>query len=151
MASVLTAQKAFLNNFENIMNCSVDIREDIKHYQETLCYTSSKVDYSIGENIYMLPIDMNLSIRSGTVGYNNKILISNGTFSLGKNNVVNTSVLEKSSHKTPIVLKHAQKTSVVHGHKEVPSQPTSTIRHEVEKMALVLIPTSAFGIWYAFR
>ena len=30
--STLTAQKAFLNNFENIMNHRVDIWEDIKHY-----------------------------------------------------------------------------------------------------------------------
>ena len=29
-ASVLTAQKAFLNNFENDVNRRVDIREDIK-------------------------------------------------------------------------------------------------------------------------
>ena len=61
------------------MNWRVNTREDIKHYQETLSYASSKVDYSVGENIYMLPSDMNLNIRSGTVGYNNKILISNGT------------------------------------------------------------------------
>ena len=33
----------------------------------------------------MLPIGMNLNINSGTVGYNNKILISDGMFSLGKN------------------------------------------------------------------
>ena len=32
MASALTAQKAFLNNFENVVNRRVDIREDIKHY-----------------------------------------------------------------------------------------------------------------------
>ena len=30
MASVLTAQKAFLNNFEDIVNRRVDIWEDIK-------------------------------------------------------------------------------------------------------------------------
>ena len=37
-ASALTAQSAFLNNFENVVNCRVDIREDIKHYQDTqLC------------------------------------------------------------------------------------------------------------------
>ena len=71
-ASALTAQSAFLDNFENIVNQRVDIREDIKHYQDTLSYTSRKVDYSIGENIYMLPSDMNLKIRFGTVGYNNK-------------------------------------------------------------------------------
>ena len=28
-ASALTAQSAFLNNFENVVNCRVDIREDI--------------------------------------------------------------------------------------------------------------------------
>ena len=87
-ASALTAQKALLSNFEDIVNCRVDIREDIEHYQDTLSYASCKVDYSVGENIYMLPSDMNLNIRSGTVGYNNKILVSDGKFSLGKNDKV---------------------------------------------------------------
>ena len=58
-ANALTAQSAFLNNFENTVNQRVDIREDIKRYQDTLSYASSKVDYSIGESIYMLPSDMN--------------------------------------------------------------------------------------------
>ena len=48
-ASALTAQSAFLNNFENVVNRRVDIREDIKCYQDTLSYASSKVDYSVGE------------------------------------------------------------------------------------------------------
>ena len=65
----------------------------IPSYQDTLSYASSKVDYSVGENIYMLPSDMNLKIRSGTVGYNNKILVSDGKFSLGKNEKVNSLVL----------------------------------------------------------
>ena len=51
-ASTLTAQSAFLNNFADIVNGRVDIREDIKHYQDTLSYTSSKVDYSVGEHLY---------------------------------------------------------------------------------------------------
>ena len=63
--SALTAQSAFLNNFENVVNRRVDIQEDIKRYQDTLSYASSKVDYSMGENIYMLPSDMNLKIRLG--------------------------------------------------------------------------------------
>ena len=67
MVSALTAQSAFLNNFENVVNCRVDIREDINHYQDTLSYASSKVDYSVGQNIYMLPSDMNLKIKTGTV------------------------------------------------------------------------------------
>ena len=84
MASSLTAQSAFLNNFGDIVNRRVNIQEDIKHYQDTLSYASSKVDYSVGESIYTIPSDMNLKIRSGTVGYNNKILVSDGNFSLGK-------------------------------------------------------------------
>ena len=82
--SSLTAQSAFLNNFENVVNHRVDIRKDIKQYQDTLSYASSKIDYSVGESIYVIPSDMNLKIRSGTIGYNNKILVSDGKFSLGK-------------------------------------------------------------------
>ena len=81
------------------MNCRVDIREDIKHYQDTLSYASSKVDYSMGEDIYMLPSDMNLKIKADSVGYNNKILVSDGNFSLGKNDEVNAS-FTKSEEKT---------------------------------------------------
>ena len=66
------------------MNRKVDIREDIKRYQDTLSYASSKVNYNMGENIYMLPSDMNLKIKTGTVRYNNKILVSDEQFSLGK-------------------------------------------------------------------
>ena len=47
--SALTTQKVFLNNFEDMVNRRVDIWEDIKRYQDTLSYASSKVDYSVGE------------------------------------------------------------------------------------------------------
>ena len=83
MASSLTVQSAFLNNFENVVNRRVDISEDIKCYQNTLSYALLKVDYSVGEHLYMLPSDMTLKIRTGTVGYNNKILVSDGKFSVG--------------------------------------------------------------------
>ena len=58
-ASSLTAQSAFLNNFENVVNRKVDIQEDIKRYQDTLSYTSSKVDYSVGEHLYLLLVTWN--------------------------------------------------------------------------------------------
>ena len=88
-ASALTAQKAFLNNFKDIVNRRVDIREDIKGYQDTLSYVSTEIEYSVGEYIYMFPSDMNLRIRLATVGYNNKILDSDRKFNLGKNDKVN--------------------------------------------------------------
>ena len=82
------------------MNRRVDISEAIKRYQNTLSYASSKVDYSVGENLFMLPSDMELRIKTGTVGYNNKILVSDGNFSLGKNDEVNE--MPKITHQSTI-------------------------------------------------
>ena len=150
MASVLTARSAFLNNFENAINRRVNIQEDIKRYQDTLSYTTSKVDYSVGENIYMLPSDMNLKIRLGTVGYNNKILVSDEKFSLGKNEKVNAPAMK--SHKVTrtadshYVLAHAPTIT----HNEEPKTITH-IGHNDEKIALVLFLASGFAIWNMFR
>ena len=112
-ASSLRAQSAFLNNFEDIVNRKVDVREDIKRYQDTLSYAWSKVDYSVGEHLYMLPSDMTLKIRLGTVGYNNKILVSDEKFNLGKNDEVNS--LEATaikSHKTNSAIKNHKTNSL---------------------------------------
>ena len=120
-ASALTAQSAFLNNFENVVNRRVDIQEDIKRYQDALSYASSKVNYSVGENLFMLPSDIELKIKTGIVGYNNKILVSDEKFILGKNEKVNS--LEApvmKSHKgsnivTQTAVTHTQKkTAVTH-------------------------------------
>ena len=153
-ASVLTAQSAFLNKFEDIVNCRVNIQEDIKRYQDTLSYASSKVDYSIGESIYMLPSNMELKIKTGTVGYNNKILVSNEKFILGKNEKVNS--LEApvtKSHKganvvTPTAVTHRDSETAV-THKDLEKKPTIT--HEEEKIALILSLTGIFAIWYLFQ
>ena len=89
----------------------------------------------MGENIFMLPSNMNLNIKTGTARYNNKILVSDGKFSLGKNNKVLALLsTPKISHKPTIT--HAQK---------------QTITHEDEKVALVLSLAGGFVIWYAFR
>ena len=58
----LDAQRTFLNTFENIVNRRVNIPEDIQRFQKTLQFARSKVDYAIGEFVYMLPSDMNLQI-----------------------------------------------------------------------------------------
>ena len=84
----LDAQQAFLNTFENIVNRRVDIPEDIRRFQKTLQCARSKVDYVIGEFIYMLSSDMNL--RIGKVkNYSNKILISLPSFKIGANLKIN--------------------------------------------------------------
>ena len=90
----LDAQRTFLNTFENIVNRRVNIPEDIRRFQKTLQYARSKVDYAIGEFVYMLPSDMNL--RIGNVrNYNNKILISSPSLKIGTNVKVNIDVKSK--------------------------------------------------------
>ena len=153
-ASALTTQSAFLNNFEDIVNRRVDIREDIKRYQDTLSYALSKVDYSVGENLYMLPGNMTLKIRWGTVGYNNKILVSDGKFILGKNEKVNLTVPVIKSHKTNFIEPTTITTAQGLTHAPAISQKNQepkTITHNEEKIALVLALTDGFAIWNMFR
>ena len=74
-ASEFDAQRTFLNTFENIVVRRVHIPEDKLRFQKVLQYARSKVDFVIGEKMYMIPSDMNL--RIGKIkNYSNKILES---------------------------------------------------------------------------
>ena len=53
----------------------------------------------------MLPSNMALKIKTGTVGYNNKILVSDGKFILGKHDKVNLAVPAMKSHKDSNIVK----------------------------------------------
>ena len=48
----------------------------------------------------MLPSNMILKTKTGTVRYNNKILVSDGNFILGKNENVNLTAPAIKNHKT---------------------------------------------------
>ena len=148
------------------MNRRVNIQEDIKRYQDTLSYASSKVDYSVGQNIYMLPSDMKLKIKTGTVGYNNKILVSVGNFSLGKNDEVNLITPAIKNHKTtsvetPTIKNHKTNPletptmnstqTVVNSERTADLEQKTIISHEDEKVALVLSLTGIFTRWFIFR
>ena len=110
---------------------------------------------------------MTLKIRPGTVGYNNKILVSDGKFILGKNEKVNLVVPAMKSHKT-----NSLETPAIKNHKINSIKPTTittsqdlthipaicqknqepkTITHNEEKIALVLALAGGFAIWNIFR
>ena len=95
----------------------------------------------MGQNIYILPSDMNLKIKTGTVGYDNKILVSDEKFSLEKNDEVNEA--PKISHEPTITHELAKKPNITHVLTEA-QKPTITHElakvptHEDEKIALVL-------------
>ena len=107
---------------------------------------------------------MTLKIRPGTVGYNNKILVSDGKFILGKNEKVNLVVPAMKSHKTnsleaPTIKSHKTNsikpttitTSQGLTHTPAISQKPKTIIHNEEKIALVLALAGGFAIWNIFR
>ena len=83
----------------------------------------------------MLPSDMTLIIRPGTDGYNNKIIVSDAKFSLGKNDEVN-------SLEAPAIKGHS---NTAQGLTQAP-----TISHEDEKASIILLLTGGFTVWFLF-
>ena len=177
----LDAQRTFLNTFENIVNRRVNIPEDIRRFQKTLQYARSKVDYAIGEFVYMIPSDMNL--RIGNVrNYNNKIMVSKPGFNLGTNLKINldgddTKVAKTDKldvkHKPDIKPNKGDKQDVKpvikpnkeHKQDVKPNRPdikqnieisrskpdTNEITYEEEKVALILGTTAVFTVLWMFK
>ena len=108
----------------------------------------------MGQNIYMLPSDMNLKIRLETVGYNNKILVSDEKVSLGKNDEVKLMVPAIKNHRVTQTAARPKRNSnyvpAPHGsHAPNISQKNPrphTITHNNEKIALVFFLASGFAI-----
>ena len=162
----LDAQHTFLNTFENIVNRRVNIPEDIRRSQKTLQYARSKVDYAIGQFIYMLPSNMNL--RIGKVkNYNNKILISSPSFKIGTNLKINLDVKSKEVEmvktepdvKPKVITKpniepnEKRKQDVkpnIKSNKEL-KHDTNKITYEEEKVVLILGTTAVFTVWWMFK
>ena len=91
---------------------------------------------------------------SGTVRYNNKILVFDEKFSLGKNDEVNET--PKISHERPTITHElAKKPNITHVLTQA-QKPTHTYElakkptHKDEKIALVLALADCFAIWNIF-
>ena len=83
-APAVDAQQVFKSMSKALINEDYSIAIDIDRYQGVLEHALSKVDFSVGIGIYMLPSDLNLNIGK-TKGYNNKILVSNTDMKIGSN------------------------------------------------------------------
>ena len=142
-------------------------------------YARSKVDYVIGEYIYMLPSDMNL--RIGKVkDYNNKVLISSPSFNIGTNLEAN---LNERKDRPDVMSKEAEmvktesdvkpkgkeivktkpnkefkkedkqdvKPNIEFDKESKPEPDTNKITYEEEKTALILGIASIFTVWWMFK
>ena len=74
--------------FKALIDEEYSIGIDIERYQGVLEHALSKVNFSVGTGIYMLPSNLNLSIGKTRV-YNNKILVSNTDMKIGTNRDIN--------------------------------------------------------------
>ena len=75
-APAVDAQQVFKGTFKALVNKFYSTAIGIERYQGVLEHALSKVDFSVGTGIYMLPSNLNLNIGKAK-GYNNKILVSN--------------------------------------------------------------------------
>ena len=80
------AQQLFKGTFKALINKYLSI--DIEKCQGVLEHALSKVDFSVGTGIYMLPSNLNLNIGKKK-GYNNKILVSNTGIKIDSNKDIN--------------------------------------------------------------
>ena len=87
-APAVDGQQVFKSTFKALINEDYSIGIDIERYQRVLEHALSKIDFSVGTDIYMLP--SNLKLNTGkTKGYNNKILVSNTGMKIGSNRDIN--------------------------------------------------------------
>ena len=85
-APAVDGQQLFKDTFKSLINEGLSI--DIEKYQGVLEHALSKVDFSVGIGIYMLPSNLNLAIEEKE-RYNNKILVSNTGMKIGSNKDIN--------------------------------------------------------------
>ena len=82
--SAVDAQQFLKSTFKALINEDYSISCDTDRYQGALEHALSKVNFSVGIGIYMLPSNLKLSIGT-TVGYNNKVLMGNTEMKTGSN------------------------------------------------------------------
>ena len=80
----LDAQSIWRTLFEQFVKSDSGINDEISRYQDVLQYASSKIDFNLGEGVYMLPSHM-LLLMGNRRGFNNKILESEHGFKIGVN------------------------------------------------------------------
>ena len=131
-------QQVFKRTFNALINENYSIAIDISQYQGLLEHALSKVDFSVGTRMYMLPSNLNLNIGK-TKGYNNKILVSNTDMKIGSNRDINKDN-KKLPPDTPKIVIPAVRRDL----------KMLTEKHNDEKLAITFLIVGAGLIAYHF-
>ena len=138
-APAVDAQKLFKGTFKALINKDLSI--DNEKYQGALEHALSKVDFSVGTDIYMLPSNLNLNIGKKK-GYNKKILVSNTGMKIGSNKDINSYKKLPPDVWTPV----AQHNLAEGTH----NLRILTEKHDDEKLAITLLIVGTGLIAYHF-
>ena len=144
ITNAFETQNIYMNSFEELLKSDYSIADGIAKYQGVLEHAMSKVDFSVGGGVYMLPSNMNLNIKK-TQGFNNNILISESSYKLDLNNKVNVIAKQKTAIKTT----PKQKTAIKITPKKLRSHEKISVQnHNDEKIALSFLMTGTVLLVY---
>ena len=57
-AQAAAAPEIFVDNLEDVINKELSLEDDIARFQNVLKYARSKLDYSVGRGLYMIPLNI---------------------------------------------------------------------------------------------
>ena len=136
-APAVDAQQIFKDTFKSLIK--EDLSIDIKKYQGVLEHALSKVDFSVGIGIYMLPSNLNLAIEEKE-RYNNKILVSNTGMKIGSNKDIN-----RDHKKFPVAKPNVAQHDPVGGIRRSYNLNLKMLaeKHKDEKLAITILVVGA--------
>ena len=143
-ALAVDAQQALNSTFKALIHKDYSIGINIERCQRVLEHALSKVDFSVGTVIYVLPSDLKLSMGN-TKGYNNKILVSNRDMKIDSNKDIN-----KGHKKLPVTPPNDDMPKIT-----IPVVPHDTTKmltekHNNEKLVITLLIVGAGLIAYHY-
>ena len=143
-APAVDAQQVFKSMFKALINEDYSIGIGSERYQGVLEHALSKVDFSVGTGIYMLPSDLNLSIGK-TKGHNKKVLVRNTDMKIGSNKDIN-----KDHKKLLVTPPDDDMSKIVIPATRYNNLKMLTEKHNEEKLVIALLVVGAGLIAYNF-
>jgi len=163
--TAFSAQKWFLTNAEAAIQQPEET--PVTKYQTVLQYARGKLDFVIGEQFYMCPSDMTLTLLSAHIlGYNNEILVATKDMASGKNSELNAEKLPltlaiSTDEPSIVTSSHASQRGESQTEKPADAQKLlmqASVAEELERPSLestkTLLTVAAIGsaiIYYLWR
>ena len=151
--TAFTAQKRFLEN----ISAAIPQAEEtsVTKYQSVLHYARGKLDFVIGEQLYMCPSDMTLTLLGAHIsGYNNEILVATKDMSPGQNRDLNAEKFPSapvSTDKPSITASGSAKQFAEQTPSLKPASDTPAPHHENTKTLLVVVAIGTGIVYHLVR